>query len=114
MNARLLAAALSLLLFLFVVEMIREERLTFKYAFGWLLAAVIGLLMAVFDRCVVRAAGWFGFELPSNFIFFTGLGVFVFLSLLLTIFLCQQNRRTERLAQKIALLENEVEDLKRN
>ena len=36
----------------------------------------------------------------------------VFLTLSLTIFLCQQNIRNDQMAQKIGLLEQEVEELK--
>jgi hypothetical protein len=39
--------------------------------------------------------------------------VFVFLSLLLTVFLCQQNSRNDVMAQKIALLEFELNELKK-
>jgi hypothetical protein len=36
----------------------------------------------------------------------------VFLSLVLTVFLCQQNSRNDIMAQKIALLEFEIKQLK--
>lgn len=58
-------------------------------------------------------AALLGFELPSNFIFFALFCVFVFLSLLLTVFLCQQNSRNDVMAQKIALLEFELKELKK-
>ena len=40
--------------------------------------------------------------------------MFVFLSLLLTVFLCQQNRRNDRMAQKIGILELEIKEMKSN
>jgi hypothetical protein len=88
--------------------------LTFKYAVGWLLVAGGGIFFAVFYHLLYALAAWLGFELPSNFIFFALFCVFVFLSLLLTVFLCQQNIRNDLMAQKIALLEFEVKELKKS
>jgi hypothetical protein len=112
MSVRILSAGLSLGLLLIIVELIRRERLTFKYAFGWLTLCVVGILLIIFDKLLFNTARFFGFELASNFIFFSLLCGFIFISLILTIFLCQQNKRNDTMAQKIALLENEVEKIR--
>jgi hypothetical protein len=112
MSIQLTAIILALLVFVFVVELVRREKLTFKYAFAWLFFAALGVLASVFKAPVFVLSRWFGFELPSNFIFFCLLCVFVFLSLLLTVFLCQQNRRNDRMAQTLGLLELEIKKLK--
>jgi hypothetical protein len=108
----LLSLALSVSIFLFVVELVRREKLTFKYAFTWLVFSFVGVVFSLWPRIPFFLAERLGFELPSNFIFFSLLGMFVFLSLLLTVFLCQQNRRNDRMAQKIGLLELEMKELK--
>jgi hypothetical protein len=93
---------------------VRRRKLTFKYAVGWLFVSGGAIFFAVFYRLLFACAAWLGFELPSNFIFFfTLFCVFVFLSLLLTVFLCQQNNRNDVMAQKIALLEFELNELKK-
>lgn len=112
MSAKGLSLILSLLFLMFVVELVRRDKLNFKYAFAWMAVTVMAILFAVFDRVLFRIAFLFGFELPSNFIFFSILCAFVFLSLLLTIFLCQQNKRNDTMAQKLALLEHEMQQLK--
>jgi hypothetical protein len=112
MGIRAVALILSSSLFLFVVELVRREKLTFKYAFAWLFFIFIGILAAIEPRWVFKCAEFFGFELPSNFIFFGLMGIFIFLSLMLTVFLCQQNKRNDRMAQKIALLGREIADIK--
>ncbi|MEI6438244.1 MAG: DUF2304 domain-containing protein [Candidatus Omnitrophota bacterium] len=112
MGIRTIALLLSSCLFLLVVELVRREKLTFKYAFAWLFFTAVGVLAAAEPRWVFRLAAWLGFELPSNFIFFGLMGIFIFLSLLLTVFLCQQNRRNDRMAQKIGLLGREIEEIR--
>ena len=69
-----------------VIELVRREKLTFKYALSWIVISAAGLFFAVFDRLLFRIAHACGFELPSNFIFFSLLAFFVFVSLFLTIF----------------------------
>jgi hypothetical protein len=91
---------------------VRRNKLTFKYALAWLLVSGSAVFFAVFHKYIFLIAKFLGFELPSNFIFFTLFCVFVFLSLILTVFLCQQNNRNDTMAQKIALLESEVKELK--
>ena len=112
MGIRILEFFLSLSVLLFVLELVRREKLTFKYAFAWIFFLLIGVIFALLPIIPYKISKLLGFELPSNFIFFSLLGMFVFLSLLLTVFLCQQNRRNDRMAQKIGLLEQEINTLK--
>ncbi len=104
-----LAFVLSVMMFLFVLELVRRHRLTFKYAMAWLVVAALGAFFAIFHQLLFDISVWFGFELPSNFIFFILFGVFIFLTLLMTVFLCQQNNRNDRMAQKIALIETKLD-----
>ncbi|MBF0330550.1 MAG: DUF2304 domain-containing protein [Candidatus Omnitrophica bacterium] len=112
MTIQLCAIILSVVVFLLVIELVRRERLTFRYAMAWLLLAALGVVCAIFKEPLFVLSRWCGFELPSNFIFFGLLGAFVFLSLLLTVFLCQQHKRNDRMAQALGLLELEISKLK--
>jgi len=113
MSVKILSVCLSLGVIGFVLDLVRREKLTFKYAFGWLLVGSAGLFFAIFDKGLFQIAYKLGFELPSNFIFFSCFFAVVILSLVLTIFLCQQNRRNDKIVQKMGLLENQVEELKK-
>jgi len=113
MAIQILTIAMAASILLIVFELIRQEKLTFKYAFGWIVVSVLAIIVTVFDDILIGIASWLGFQLASNFIFFSLLSVFVFLCLLMTIFLCQQNNRNDTIAQKMARLEHEVEQLKK-
>lgn len=113
MAIKFLTIFLSVIILFSVIELIRKEKLTFKYALGWLIVSIAAILATVFDHGLFQMARFFGFQLPSNFIFFSLLSIFVFLSLVMTIFLCQQNSRNDAMAQKIALLEFEIKELKK-
>lgn len=112
MSINFIAIGLSLAIFIFVLDLIRREKLTFKYALSWLVVSALGIFFSFFPKVLFVISDLCGFILPSNFIFFSLMCAFVFLSLLLTVFLCQQNRRNDRLVQRMALLENEIESIK--
>ena len=109
---KILSIVITSSILMIVIELIRQEKLTFKYAFGWIIVYLFGIIFVVFDQLLFKAASLSGFELPSNFVFFVMMVAFVFLSLLMTIFLCQQNSRNDLMAQKIGMLELELEKLK--
>ena len=111
---KLIAIAASFVIFLLVIELVREEKLMFKYAAWWICLSVAAIVLTIFDDIIFKMAGFFGFELASNFIFFTILAIFVFMSLFMTILLSQQNSHNDTMAQKIAMLEYEVEELKKD
>lgn len=113
MNTKILTVIFAVGILLFVLDLVRREKLTFKYAAGWLFVSVLAILGSIFDQYLFQIAHFFGFELASNFIFFVLLMVFVLLSLLMTIFLCQQNSRNDKMAQKIGILEFEINELKK-
>ncbi len=112
MNIQLLAVVVSLVIFLFVLDLVRRHKLTFKYALSWLSVAAAAVFFAVFKGLLFQCAAFLGFELPSNFIFFAVISALVLLSLLMTVFLCQQNERNDTMAQKIAILELELKEFK--
>ncbi len=112
MPIKILTFALALFILLLVLELIRREKLTFKYAFGWMAVSILAIVLVLCDRFLFKLAAFFGFQLASNFIFFSILCVFVFLTLLMTIFLCQQNSRNDTIAQKIGMMQLELDKLK--
>jgi len=105
MNVKYFAIACSLAVAIFVIELIRREKMTFKYALTWLATSFVVVSFAVFDGALHRVSQLAGFALPSNFIFFLLLLFTIFFSLLLTIYINEQNKRSEILAQSLAILE---------
>lgn len=113
MSIKSLAILISSLLFLFVLDLVRRRKLTFKYALAWLMVSAGAVVSAIFHQYLFALATALGFELPSNFIFFFVMSAFVVLSLLLTVFLCQQHERNNSMAQKIAIMESAIIELKK-
>lgn len=95
-----------------VLDMIRREKMTFKYAINWFVGCGVALFFAWNDELLFKISNWVGFSLPSNFIFFMLLVFVMVLSLFLTLYINEQNSRTEALAQAVANLENQLKKLR--
>ncbi len=113
MNAKQLLMASALAILFFVIEFIRRQKMTFKYSLFWLVSCLAVLFFAWNDELMVSLSEWAGFALPSNFIFFLLLVFFIVLSLFLTLYVNEENNRSETLAQAIARLEFKLKKIER-
>lgn len=105
METKTFAILLTSLIFFIVADLIRRQKMTFKYALTWLVSGLVVILFAVNDTWIRQLSEWAGFALPSNFIFFLLMIFVIVLSLLLTIYVNEQSNRTQQLAQAIAQLD---------
>jgi len=104
---------LSIAVLILVLELIREEKFTFKYAFGWIFVALLAIVFTVFDSLFSEIVHFLGFELTKDFVLCLFFAIFVFLSLMMTVFLCQQDKHNDTIAQQLGILEFELEELKK-
>ena len=114
MQVKFFVILIAVIILAVVIDMIRREKMTFKYSVNWFLGCAISIFFAINDQLLISISKAVGFSLPSNFIFFTLLIFVIFLSLHLTLFINEQNSRTEALAQAIARLENQLKKEKKD
>lgn len=108
MHPKIFALIMTSLILILVINLIRRQKMTFKYALAWLASSALVILCTIQDHWIRTLADWAGFALTSNFIFFLLLIFVIFFSLLLTIHINEQNSRTESLAQAIAKLDHRL------
>ncbi len=111
MNVKLFVLAITLIVLFLVIDQIRRQKMTFKYSLAWFFISLVVLFSAVFEKSLYRVAFLAGFKLPSNFIFFLLFVFFILLSLFLTLYINEQNSRSETLAQTVAILEFKLKEL---
>lgn len=109
MQSKTFAILAAVLVLIFVVDLIRREKMTFKYSVSWLGGCLGVLFLAINDGLLARISSLAGFALPSNFVFFTLLLFLILVSLRITLQLNEQNTRAEALAQAIAALEYRIQ-----
>ncbi len=102
--------AVSLLLVVVVLELVRRGHLKERYALLWLAVSVFGFVMGLFPSLIVRISLWWGFQ------YLTVVYVFSFAFLLaivlvFTVVISRLSERSRKLAQEVTLLEQRLRQL---
>lgn len=85
-------------------EMLRRQRLREKYAVIWILVVAITVVLALFPKTLVAAAGLLGVEVPANLLFFGAIMLLLVISIQLSYEIGRLEERTRTLAEEVALL----------
>jgi len=111
MQAKTFAIMISVILILFILDLIRRQKMTFRYAMFWISSSAAVLLLTLHYPLLASLARLAGFQITSNFIFFLAIVFFIVVCLLLSVYVNEQNNRTERLAQSVGILEHRIKTL---
>lgn len=108
----LAAAIASILLILVVLELIRGRRLKERYALLWLVTGIVLLVLSAWRGGLNTIAGWLGVSTYPPAILFAAATLFVIVLLLhYSTVLSELHDRNVVLAQRVALLEQRVQEL---
>ena len=113
MTATFLAVGASILTFIFVFVLLRRGVLREKYAVLWLLVSGVAFLFAVIPGALRWVSDLLGIETPSNLLFFITVVLLVLVSVQLSYELSRHEMRIRRLAEEVALLNDEVRVLRK-
>ena len=113
MTAQVLAAGAALVTFVFVFSLLRRGVLREKYAVLWLLFSSAALFFALFPPALYWLTGLIGVATPANLLFFVTVVLLVLVSVQLSYELSRHEARIRRLAEEVALLAQEIEQLRR-
>ena len=95
-----------------VVEMLRRKKLREKYAALWLIVGVLTLVLAAFPRMLNVVAEFVGVQLPSNLLFAMSILMLLGVCLHLSWEISVVEDETRTLAEEVAILRVQVEDLR--
>lgn len=104
---RLSVISASIILLLYVLHLVKQDKLQLRYALLWLTLATVILFCSVFPQLLVGVSAFFGFATLSNFIFLVGFFFLLIIALSLSLIVSQQSASIKNLTQRIALLEFE-------
>jgi uncharacterized protein DUF2304 len=106
-------AAMSILLLLLVLELLRRDYLKERYALLWLATSLSGLVIGIFPGIIVRFSQFFHFQYLT--VFFVLFFLFTLgLVLSFSVVISRLVERNRRLTQEVALLSQAVERLEKN
>ena len=104
------AAIGSLLLLVVVFELIRSRRLQERYALLWLLTAVVLLVFALWRGALNMLASTVGIKYPPSALFVMAAFFILVVLLHYSTVISELAERNVMLAQRLALLENQLEE----
>jgi hypothetical protein len=103
----------ALALLVVVLEMVRRRRLLERYALLWLLSALVILGLAIWRGALEQVASAVGIYSPPNALFFIALGFILLLLLHFSAAVSRLADQSKVLAQRQALVEQELRRLQR-
>ena len=90
-----------------ILNMVKKRSLELKYVLGWILCAAALLILDLFPGLIDRLSQFLGIRSPVNMIFFLGFLFSLIIIFSLTVALSRVTLRVRKLAQKMALEEEE-------
>lgn len=109
MSDRLSAAVVSVLVLVFIIELLRRRQLKEKYAILWLFVGIALLVLLLLPGLLTDLSAALGFELPVNFLFMVTLMLLLGVSMHLSWELSRAEEETRSLAEDVAILRLQVE-----
>ena len=104
----------AIVFFLFVVILIRRDSILMGAAFRWLILAISILVLGVFPQVADIAAGWVGIAYSPILPVILACLLLMLKALIADIERAKTQVKMDRIAQKLAMVEMELEQLKQN
>lgn len=104
---------LALLVLIIIVSLLLRRQLREKYATLWIIIGLVILVLAIFPGLLLGLSRALGVEVPANLIFALALVLLVGVALHLSWELSQAEDEVRRVAEDVAILRAEVEELRR-
>lgn len=89
---------------IFVWRNVIKRKLMIKYALLWLLFSVSMIIAVLIPDFLKMICDYIGIKTVSNFIFFLGFGLLLFITFVLTEIISAQKIKVTTLAQEVAIL----------
>jgi hypothetical protein len=106
---KIFAIVASILIMLFVVELVRRRKLREEYSWLWLLTGGIIILLVVWYDLLVIVTRLIGAVAPTTTLFIFGLLFLMLISLHYSIQISKLSQQVKEMAQQLALLKGRVE-----
>lgn len=113
MHPNLLAALAAIVVLVFIIDLLRRGVLREKYAVLWIFVSGVAIIFALFPDTLEWITQRAGVNYQSNMIFFLTIMLLVLVSVHLSYELSRHEARIRRLAEEVALLDEEMQQLRR-
>lgn len=106
----ILALGASVVLLLYIVEMVRKRKLGEEYSILWLAGGIVMVLFSVRKDWLQRASDIAGIYYPPSFLFLIGMLFILLILIHFSMAISALDRTNKRMAQEVALLKHRIEE----
>tara|TARA_R110002072_G_scaffold241027_4_gene399620 strand:- start:44884 stop:45357 length:474 start_codon:yes stop_codon:yes gene_type:complete len=110
---QIVAIAGAIAIVLLVFELVRRRKLREEYSWVWIATAVAIFVLAVNQNLLITLTGWIGAASSASTLFFGAIIFLMGLAVQFSIRLSRLTHRQRTLAQRLALLEEELVDVRK-
>lgn len=107
---RLIMAAILLIGFVIIINMVRKKSVDLRYALIWLALIAMILVIVIVPGLLGVITHFLGIYDAMNMVFFMGFVFLIVVTFFLTAALSRNSNRIKALTQQVALLEKQVRD----
>jgi hypothetical protein len=110
LKLQIIAAACSLILLIFIYELVRRKHLKENYSLTWFSVAGGFLLLSIFGNSLNGIVASFGFQQVSNAIIVYAIFLLLILILGLSVAVTRLSNLSQKMAQDIGLMKRDLEE----
>lgn len=99
-----------LLIAWYIIRLVRQKRIDFKYSLAWLFIELCILIMVIWPALLDKLSDKLGIASPMNMLFFFGFALAVVIIFCLSISVSKLSDRVRKLSQEIAIIRKDMYD----
>lgn len=100
---RIYIVTLSVLFLIYLINMIRKNKINLKYILSWISISIGILIIALFPKILILLSNFLGVKDPMNALYFVGFIFMIIVVFSLTVAQSRLSDKVKSLAQEIAL-----------
>jgi len=111
LQQKIFAIIVSVVLLVFIIELVRRKKLREEYSWLWILTGTIILMLALWYDLLQWVTQLIGAALPTSTLFFLGLVFLILISIQFSVKVSELHNQVKNLVQEMGLLKNRLEEL---
>ena len=96
-----------------VISLMAKKKLEYKYGLGWIVVALIIMILGIFPKLLELVAHAMGIAIPANAMFYMGFIFVLIVVFSLSISVSKLSEKVRRLSQDLGILRKDVLDLEK-
>lgn len=104
------AIVFSIVLILFIINLVKKSKLDEKYSILWLLASFIILIVSIFPDIITKVANKFNVFYPPTLMLLFAILVLIAYTIHISVVITKQNKMIVKLTQELGILKEKINE----